>query len=262
MRLTTPEPTVGWNNSRSPPGGSDECRCTCSYRRRRDGRLRVGVRPGRRLRVVRSTCVACERGGRSHLRRRRLGRPPRPSLTRPAMRMKDTRAWLRALPANVALGVSPRAALMPKSHGQVLVVGLTIEGPTVLQRRWACRFLYPHFQGGVPISVKAIEDQCRVFGRNGTVQIDLRRRYACLCGHQSRDLGGLKTFREWEQWPRVAPTRRSTPSDRRAGHRMLLWCQGRVDQLSVEAAGDVAFERAHGFSVGLALADSALQIGA
>ena len=45
-------------------------------------------------------------------------------------------------------------------------------------------------------------------------------------------------------------------------NRMLLWCQGRVDQSSVEAAGDVAFERAHGFSVGLALADSALQVGA
>ena len=71
--------------------------------------------------------------------------------------VKDTRAWLRALPANVAPGVSPRAALMPKSHGQVLVVGLTIQGPTVLQRRWACRFLYPHFRRVLPIgNVKAV----------------------------------------------------------------------------------------------------------
>ena len=83
--------------------------------------------------------------------------------------VKDTRAWLRALPANVALGVSPRAALMPKSHGQVLVVGLTIEGPTVLQRRWACRFLYPHFRRVLPIGkVKAVMFM-RLFGRNGWV---------------------------------------------------------------------------------------------
>ncbi|HET7378511.1 MAG TPA: hypothetical protein VFJ24_00585 [Gaiellales bacterium] len=46
---------------------------------------------------------------------------------------------------------------MPKSHGQVLVVGLTIQGPTVLQRRWACRFLYPHFRRVLPIgNVKAV----------------------------------------------------------------------------------------------------------
>ena len=58
---------------------------------------------------------------------------------------------------------------MPKSHGQVLVVGLTIEGPTVLQRRWACRFLYPHFRRVLPIGdVKAVIFM-RLFGRNGWV---------------------------------------------------------------------------------------------
>jgi hypothetical protein len=52
------------------------------------------------------------------------------------------------------------------------------------------------------------------------------------------------------------------PALKRRRDWMLLWCQGRVDQSSVEAAGDVAFERTHGFCVGLALADSALQVGA
>ena len=83
--------------------------------------------------------------------------------------VEDTRAWIRGLPANVALGVSPRVRLMPNSHGQVLVVGLTIEGPTVLQRRWACRFLYPHFRRVLPIgNVKAVIF-LRLFGRTGWV---------------------------------------------------------------------------------------------
>lgn len=72
--------------------------------------------------------------------------------------VKDTRAWMRALPANVSLAVAPGAVrLLPQSHGQVLLVGLNIEGPTVLQRRWACRFLYPHFRRALPIGdVKAV----------------------------------------------------------------------------------------------------------
>jgi hypothetical protein len=64
----------------------------------------------------------------------------------------DTRAWFRRLPKSVRLAVSPGGVrLYPKSHGKVLLVALYIKGPIVLQRRWACRFLYPHFRQVLPI---------------------------------------------------------------------------------------------------------------
>lgn len=70
----------------------------------------------------------------------------------------NTRVWVRGLPKSVEVALTPSAVLlMPKSHGEVLLVGLNITGPVVLQRRWACRFLYPHFRQALPIGdVKAI----------------------------------------------------------------------------------------------------------
>jgi hypothetical protein len=86
-----------------------------------------------------------------------------PSTTEPPVEptgnaVTDTRAWFRRLPKSVRLAVSPGGVrLYPKSHGEVLLVGLYIKGPIVLQRRWACRFLYPHFRQVLPIGgVKAV----------------------------------------------------------------------------------------------------------
>ena len=41
--------------------------------------------------------------------------------------------------------------MVPHSHGKVLLVGLNMKGPVVLERRWACRHLYPHFRQVLPI---------------------------------------------------------------------------------------------------------------
>src|SRR5215217_6291690 len=48
----------------------------------------------------------------------------------------------------------------------------------------------------------------------------------------------------------------------RTSSRTLLLSQGDGDESSVEAAGDVAFEGAHGFAGGLAFADAAVEVGA